>query len=469
MIARRQSGVSVFQFWLIFSWVLIWFGINVYVGVEWIGQITYAQTNYGIYILGLVVAQLAVSGNQSSDGSAERRGLWMDSITRTNKLTLVLLTVLFAIVFATKDKGMSRVFLSTYLVSLWPTLLILNRFLPVFVSGFLFGKSQRFTTVLIGSPSKIKDCSAFVKDLPRSGFELAGIVTFNGSDEENSMIPVIGKLEDLNAILDEYSVDQVIVMESETSKKWFNEVFRICDQFGCHVMIFNFWQDYFDQPVHFTRHGIHTFFTLQDEPLQSPFNRIAKRFLDIMVSVPIVFGLLPFMCIWVMIMQSRQSPGPLFHIQYRSGFQKQRFKIFKFRSMHVQKDRSNEDKQATQSDDRVFSFGSFMRRRSIDEFPQFINVLRGDMSVVGPRPHLVKHDSKFADNIQTYRIRHFVKPGLTGLAQVNGFRGEVTDEKSIQNRIKMDIAYINSWSIGMDIDIIFRTISELLRPSDKAY
>ena len=180
MIARRQSGVSVFQFWLIFSWVLIWFGINVYVGVEWIGQITYAQTNYGIYILGLVVAQLAVSGNQSSDGSAERRGLWMDSITRTNKLTLVLLTVLFAIVFATKDKGMSRVFLSTYLVSLWPTLLILNRFLPVFVSGFLFGKSQRFTTVLIGSPSKIKDCAAFVKDLPRSGFELAGIVAFNG-------------------------------------------------------------------------------------------------------------------------------------------------------------------------------------------------------------------------------------------------------------------------------------------------
>jgi len=345
----------------------------------------------------------------------------------------------------------------------------MHRFLPIIISGFLFGKTHRFTTVVIGGPEKTASLSTFLKDLPRSGFELVGLVPLRSVDGLESPLPILGSLEELESILDRYAVDQVIILESESSKVWFNEVFRTCDEFGCHVMVYNFWQDYFDQPVHFTRHGVHTFFTLQDEPLQSPFNRFLKRALDIAISLPVVLFVLPPMCLWVFFMQSRQAPGPLFFVQFRSGFQKQRFKIFKFRSMFAQRDRIRESEQAKERDDRIFPFGAFMRKRSIDEFPQFINVLRGEMSLVGPRPHLVQHDSSFAESIQTYRIRHFVKPGLTGLAQVNGFRGEVTDEESIKNRIRLDIAYINSWSIGLDIDIIFKTLSELLRPSDRAY
>lgn len=472
MISRRNSGVFAIKSWILFLWIVGWFALHIVIGAEVIGKINYSQTNYSIYFLGIILAQLVRLGYEEKEvGLKPPSSRWLGAIGSANKDVLVMLTVLFAIVFVTKDKGISRVFLSTYLVTLWPTVVLLHRYLPVLLTAFLFGKTQRFTTVLLGGPEKAHALSNFINELPRSGLEVAGLVTIDDRTKSPDVekLPILGSLQDLEKIIDAYAVDQVIILESEQSRKWFNDVFTICDNFGCHVMVYNFWDEYFDQPVHFTRQGAHTFFMLHDEPLQNPINRAMKRLLDIAISLPVVFGVLPILCLWVMFMQSKQAPGPLFFRQYRSGFQKERFKIFKFRSMYVEKDPSNEAKQATKTDNRVFPFGVFMRSRSIDEFPQFINVLKGDMSIVGPRPHLLQHDDLFAETVNTYRIRHFVKPGLTGLAQVNGFRGEIIDEASIRQRVKMDIAYINSWSLVMDIEIIFKTVSELFSPPDTAY
>jgi len=380
-------------------------------------------------------------------------------------------TVLFAIVFVAKDKGMSRVFLSTFFVTLWPTLVLLHRYLPVLLTAVLFGRTQRFTTILIGDDEKVASMGSFINELPRAGLELVGFVSVKASNlvGQARNYRLLGEVRELPKIIDKHAVDQVIILESEQSKSWYKDVISTCDQFGCHVMVYNFWDDFFDQPVHFMRQGAHTFFMLHDEPLQNPINRLIKRLMDIVISLPIVFGVLPFLCLWVMIMQSKQAPGPLFFRQYRSGFQKNRFKIYKFRSMYSESNQKNEGKQASRNDNRVFPFGAFIRRRSIDEFPQFINVLKGDMSVVGPRPHLLQHDDAFAETVKTYRIRHFVKPGLTGLAQVNGFRGEVVDPESIKQRVKLDIAYINTWSVAMDAEIIIKTVSELFSPPDSAY
>jgi exopolysaccharide biosynthesis polyprenyl glycosylphosphotransferase len=451
-------------------WVTGWFIMHVVIGVELIGSITYGQTSYGLYLFGLFLVLLIRMGNQQEDFEIKTPpGRWLNAFSQSNKDILVLLTVLFAIVFITKDKGISRVFLSTYIASLWPTLVLIRRFFPGLLTGFLFGKNQRFRTILIGRPEKERAVASFVEDLPKLGLEVAGWVSLDNRSTTDSRLPVLGDLSQLESILDQYKVDQVIILESQKSKDWFKKLFRICDLSGCHVMVYNLWQEYFDQPVHFTRHGVHTFFTLQDEPLQNPVNRIIKRLLDIAISLPIIVFVLPPLCLWVKIMQKRQAPGPLFFLQYRSGFQKKQFKIFKFRSMYTEKDPSKEAIQATRSDNRIYPFGALMRKRSIDEFPQFINVLKGDMSVVGPRPHLLEHDSIFGEVVGTYQIRHFVKPGLTGLAQINGFRGEVVNEKAIQLRVKLDIAYINSWSIGQDAEIILKTVSELFSPSDTAY
>ena len=453
-------------------WVLGWFLMHLLIGVEVLGRISYGQTTYGIYFLGLILVQFIRMGNRHEDfGAKTRRSRWFNAFNQANKDILVLLTVLFAIVFVTKDRGISRVFLSTYIGTLWPTLLLLHRFLPGFLTDFLFGKNQRFRTALIGSRQQEASVVSLIGDLPKLGLDVVGWVVPSLEEEKaaESELPMLGELSELESLIEQYEIDQVIVIESQRSREWFNHLFRQCDSQGCHVMVYNLWEGFFNQPVHFTRHGVHSFFTLQDEPLQNPVNRIIKRLIDIAIALPMTLFVLPPLCLWVKIMQMRQAPGPLFFLQSRSGFQKKPFRIYKFRSMYAENDQSKEAKQATRSDNRIYPFGAFIRKRSIDEFPQFINVLLGEMSVVGPRPHLIKHDAMFGEVVDTYRVRHFVKPGLTGLAQINGFRGEVEDETAIRFRVKFDITYINSWSILLDLELILRTVRELFRPSDRAY
>ena len=168
--------------------------------------------------------------------------------------------------------------------------------------------------------------------------------------------------------------------------------------------------------------------------------------------------------------QTLQSPGPLFFKQERVGLGGQLFTIWKFRSMsYDESGERDESLQAKPGDSRIFSFGSFMRRFSIDELPQFFNVLKGEMSLVGPRPYLAKHDFLFSNDYKSYRVRHFVKPGVTGPAQCRGLRGEFTDPVLVQKRIELDFDYVGSWSIWLDFEILFRTIGQVIFPPKTAY
>jgi len=195
--------------------------------------------------------------------------------------------------------------------------------------------------------------------------------------------------------------------------------------------------------------------SLQKQPLISPSYRFLKRALDIVISLPIVLVVVPVLCALVAILHRIFSPGPLFFKQSRSGANGNRFIILKFRTMSV--NHGSEAKQARQNDRRVFFGGALLRKLSIDEMPQFINVLLGSMSVVGPRPHMLEHDALFALECHSYHMRHSVKPGLTGLAQIRGHRGPIDDPSELQNRVISDIEYCQNWTLGLDISIIFRT------------
>jgi lipopolysaccharide/colanic/teichoic acid biosynthesis glycosyltransferase len=168
-----------------------------------------------------------------------------------------------------------------------------------------------------------------------------------------------------------------------------------------------------------------------------------------------------------LLLQRLQSPGPLFYAQERAGFQNNNFRIIKFRTMHV----NNPDatRQATRQDDRVFPAGKWLRKYSMDELPQFWNVLSGQMSVVGPRPHLHEHNERFSRVLQSYHIRTLVKPGITGLAQVRGLRGEAQDEAALVERIEADIYYLENWSFTGDLLIMLRTAWQLCHPPKTAY
>ncbi|MEQ9413444.1 MAG: sugar transferase, partial [Cyclobacteriaceae bacterium] len=161
------------------------------------------------------------------------------------------------------------------------------------------------------------------------------------------------------------------------------------------------------------------------------------------------------------------SKGPVLFLQKRGGMSNMPFNCLKFRTMTYQKDA--EFRQATTNDPRITKIGKFLRKSSIDEFPQFINVLLGDMSLIGPRPHPIKLNEEFAEKIKIMMSRHYVKPGITGLAQCMGYRGETRDLADMENRVRLDRHYIENWTFWLDIKIIFLTVVSLIRGSDKAY
>jgi putative colanic acid biosynthesis UDP-glucose lipid carrier transferase len=207
-------------------------------------------------------------------------------------------------------------------------------------------------------------------------------------------------------------------------------------------------------------------FTTHESPLQNPMNKMVKRCMDIALSIVFLIPtaiIFPFVYVIIKI----QSPGPLFFRQERTGLDGKNFKMVKFRSMHVNKDA---DKiQATKDDPRKYPFGNFMRKANIDELPQFWNVLMGDMSIVGPRPHMLAHTQMYSELIDKYMVRHFVKPGITGWAQVTGFRGETKELWQMEGRVQRDIWYIENWTVWLDIRIIWLTFKTFFVHDKNAY
>ncbi|EAR02765.1 exopolysaccharide biosynthesis polyprenyl glycosylphosphotransferase [Maribacter sp. HTCC2170] len=207
--------------------------------------------------------------------------------------------------------------------------------------------------------------------------------------------------------------------------------------------------------------------SLRDIPLHSPINAFIKRTFDILFSLGVIFGLLIWIAPLLAILIRLESKGPIFFIQKRTGIDNREFQCYKFRSMGM--NNSADDIQAGKNDMRVTRIGKFIRRTSIDELPQFYNVLFGNMSVVGPRPHMLKHTDEYANKVDKYMLRHFVKPGITGLAQIRGYRGEIEKDSDILNRIKFDIFYIENWSFFLDIKIILQTVLNAISGEEKAY
>ena len=207
--------------------------------------------------------------------------------------------------------------------------------------------------------------------------------------------------------------------------------------------------------------------SVRHEPLQSLVNRFVKRLFDIVFSVAVLCTLFPVICIVFGTLIKITSPGSIFFKQKRTGINGNTFECYKFRSMKVN---TQADKQsAIKSDPRITKVGAFMRKTSLDEFPQFINVLKGEMSVVGPRPHMLKHTKEYAVLVEKFMVRHLVKPGITGWAQVTGSRGELKSLKDVDLRVKKDIWYIENWSFLLDLKIIYKTVTNVFKGEENAY
>lgn len=206
---------------------------------------------------------------------------------------------------------------------------------------------------------------------------------------------------------------------------------------------------------------------LRKSPLDKNYAKYGKRIFDIIGASLVIIFILSWLIPILYILNRLESNGPLFFKQQRHGFNKKSFWCYKFRSMAVNKNANLQ--MCTRNDLRVTRVGKFIRKTSIDELPQFINVLMGDMSIIGPRPHMEFHTTQYQSNVDKYLVRHFAKPGITGLAQVRGYRGEITRKSDIVNRIRMDIFYLEKWSFLLDLTIIYQTIYNSLHGEEKAY
>jgi exopolysaccharide biosynthesis polyprenyl glycosylphosphotransferase len=380
--------------------------------------------------------------------------------------------LIFAVMFATQEHSVSRLYLGTFLVWSWLGLAVLNAWVPGRIARTVFQKGHRLPTVFIGRPESFAKLQEWIANKEPLGIHPVGLLSpeapAKGADAISA--PWLGTPADLARVLDERPVGQVVMLELPATDEEAGRVIAACRERGCRLLIHSNIEERYTQPlVPITEEGRH-FYTLQEEPLEDPLNRLMKRSFDVAVALPVVVVVLPLLCGVVAVVQAVQAPGPLFHSRERRGKQGSVFRMLKFRSMFRAPDNAAaESVQAMSEDQRIFPFGRFLRRRSLDEFPQFWNVLVGEMSIVGPRPYMPLLDEEFCQQTQGYRTRNLVKPGITGLSQSLGFRGAVLEEEMVRRRVYWDVYYISHWSMWMDLQITAKTLWQVIVPPETAF
>lgn len=277
---------------------------------------------------------------------------------------------------------------------------------------------------------------------------------------------ILGSVNDFKEMAVSQQIDEVFIALPNTAKKQVFDIIRFCDSNAIHIKIVPDFMRYIKPKVQLDFYGSIPIILLHNEPLESIKNRIIKRSFDLLFSLFVVVFILSWLYPLLAIFIKLDSKGPVLFKQKRTGMDNKEFNILKFRSMRMN---SNSDKvQATKGDIRITALGAFLRKSNLDEMPQFFNVLKGNMSIIGPRPHMLEHTAQYSALIKDYMVRHLAKPGLTGWAQVNGFRGETKQPGQMEGRVEHDVYYIENWSVYLDSKIFLRTIYNMLHGDENA-
>jgi Undecaprenyl-phosphate glucose phosphotransferase len=278
----------------------------------------------------------------------------------------------------------------------------------------------------------------------------------------------LGSYDDIEAFLIENSqINKLLYFYSDMSKSMVKRIIQLCRTRYIDFEIVPIGVDFFERGIQVEQLAHLPIFRRKKEPLCLARNQILKRAFDIVFSLAAILLVFPILFPIVMLLIKLESKGPIFFIQKRTGYWNKPFSCIKFRTMRVNE--SSDSQQATKGDMRITWIGSIMRKTNIDELPQFFNVLWGDMSVVGPRPHMVKHTEDYANLIDEYMIRHEVKPGVTGWAQVNGWRGPTEELYQMAKRVEFDVHYIENWSFWFDCRCIFLTVFNMVKGEENAF
>lgn len=477
MIGQRTRGL---QSALLVSQLLLVPALLVIAGLVAFSSVTSIERPLFIYYPAYAVAVMVglLLEGMTRDRARVRMSLWQHSYVHQHRVTMRQvyfgMGVLLVYLAVTKDHAISRWFLGIFGVLLYAGLIGTNYWLPGVLARRIFNSKWVERTLLVGKMGDAARLRRWLKGKEAYGLRTIGLlVTDEGGKAATEGVQAegglrcLGGVEDLEEVIRRAAITQVIVLEIPQEFARHRRMVGVLEKMGVRLLILSNLEELLEHPVvHLEDEGMN-FITLREEPLENPLNRCAKRALDLAVALPVVVLMLPPLMVVVWGMQRAQSPGPLFFRQRRAGIQNQEFEIIKFRTMHdTDHDRTV---QAVEGDARVFEWGRWLRRMSVDELPQFLNVLKGDMSVTGPRPHMIEHNAQFARQMRNYHIRTFVKPGITGLAQVRGHRGEARSAEEIAQRLASDISYLENWRLALDVSIIARTAWQMVVPPKTAY
>jgi putative colanic acid biosynthesis UDP-glucose lipid carrier transferase len=380
-------------------------------------------------------------------------------LTLILKQTVLFAIVLYAFIGFFKQPNISRINLGNYLLFVF-VLITVFKFLTFFLLNkyrSILGGNIRLV-VVIGKNEKTRQLIKIFKTRPEFGYKFMS--QFSVREEGFSLSKCFDYIIDND-------INEIYFSVAELSNKQINELIDFADNNLRELKFIPDNKEIFSKKLKYEYYDYIPVLSLRNIPLQESLNKYVKRLFDILFSLFIIVFILSWLTPLLAILIKIESKGPVFFKQSRNGFNYKEFDCYKFRSMTPNKNAHLH--QATKGDARVTKVGAFIRKTSIDELPQFFNVLFGDMSVVGPRPHMVSHTNMYARRIDKFMVRHFVKPGITGLAQVSGFRGEIETDKDIINRVKYDIFYVENWSLLLDIKITVQTFINALKGEKKAY
>jgi len=380
-------------------------------------------------------------------------------ITLLLRQFIVFAVVLYAFIGVFKQPDISRFALGSYLLAVFVIISAVKFLTYILVKKYRadLGKNSR-KVVVIGKNEKSRQLINIFNSRLDFGYIF---------EEQFSVSDVGFSMDNCFSYVIKNDIDEIYFSVSELSNQQINELIDFADNNLRELKFIPDNKDIYSKKLKYEYYDYIPILSLREIPLQESINKAAKRLFDILFSSAIIVFLLSWLTPILAIIIRLESKGPVFFKQSRNGFNYKEFDCYKFRSMTPNEDANLQ--QATKGDMRITKVGQFIRKTSIDELPQFYNVLFGNMSVVGPRPHMVSHTNLYAQKVDKFMVRHFVKPGITGLAQISGFRGEIESDKDIINRVKFDIFYIENWSLLLDLKIIFKTFFNAVKGEDKAY
>lgn len=374
-------------------------------------------------------------------------------------LHLLLVTAFFVIgnaYFFSRGQVLTTYSILTFLILSWKVFF-------VYLLRIYRKKGFNFRNVIIvGYGELSEDLRKFFLVHPEYGYKLLGFF-----DNRHKSERVLGQFADIEAYAKENDVSEIYCCLPYIRYTQVKSLIDFGEEHLIKVKLIADFRGFSMKGLELERYDLIPVINVNPIPLDDYKNRIVKRSFDLVFSSLVIVLLLSWLVPLLAIIIKLDSKGPVFFKQKRTGKDKKEFWCYKLRSMRVND--AADFAQAKKDDSRITKIGAFMRRTSLDELPQFFNVFLGNMSVVGPRPHMLKHTEEYSKVVEKFMSRHFVKPGITGLAQAKGFRGETENDLLMQNRVRLDRFYVGNWSLSFDIKIILLTISTLLKGDSKAY